>query len=124
MPRSQASVRTGRAHRYLAQLCDHSGQLSTLAGRHAFSRRHGDGSAAPVPQHAERSGAGGVIDFGGGRCTLQATGEALELTAEAGDQEQLRRIQGAITARLEQIGRRDQLTVTWTPLPDASTGAQ
>jgi hypothetical protein len=116
MPASQARVVTGRASRYLTQLCQHTGQLSTL-GRHALARRHGHGGggAAPMPRHAEWSGTDGVIDFGGGRCTLHATDEELELNAEASDQLQLRRIQEAITGRLEQIGRRDQLTVTWGP---------
>jgi hypothetical protein len=117
MPTSQARVVTSRAGRYLAQLCQHSGQMSTLARRHALPRGHGDGdgSAAPMPRHAEHSGADGIIDFGSGRCALHATGEDLVLSAEAGDQQQLRQIQEAITGRLERIGRRDRLTVTWVP---------
>jgi hypothetical protein len=119
MPASQARVLTGRASRYLTQLCQHTGQLGAL-GRHALARRHGhgDGGAAPMPRHTEISGSDGVIDFGGAaRCTLHATGEALELSAEAADQQQLRGIQEAITGRLERIGRRDRLTVTWEPSP-------
>jgi hypothetical protein len=116
---SEARVRTGRASRYLTQLCKHGGQMSALTRRHALSRGHGHGDgdlgAPPVPQHTECSGSDGVIDFGWGRCTLHATGEGLELSAEAGDQQQLRRIQDALTARLEQMGRRDRLTVTWGP---------
>jgi hypothetical protein len=116
MPASQARVLTGRASRYLTQLCQHTGQLATMARRYTLSRRHGHGdAAAPLPRHAEWSGADGVIDFDGGRCTLHATGEGLELNAEAGDQQQLRQIQEAITGRLERIGRRDRLTVTWGP---------
>jgi hypothetical protein len=118
MPASQARVATGRAGRYLTQLCQHTGQLSKL-GHHALSRRHGnddgDGGPAPLPRHTDMSGADGVIDFDGGRCTLHATGEGLELNAEAGDQQQLDRIQEAITGRLERIGRRDSLTVIWGP---------
>lgn len=119
MPASQARVLTGRAGRYLTQLCQHTGQLSTMARRHTFSRRHahGEGGAALLPRHTEWSGTDGVIDFDGGRCTLHATGEALVLSAEAADQQQLHQIQKAITGRLERIGRRDRLTVSWEPSP-------
>ncbi len=68
-----------------------------------------------MPQHTEWSGTDGIIDFGWGRCTLHATGEGLLLDAEAEDQQQLRRIQDAITVRMERIGRCDRLTVTWVP---------
>src|SRR5690242_8130763 len=103
---SYASVATTRAGRYLAQLCEHTGRLSTLPIHHGTS---------PMPQHAEWSGSDGVLDFGQGRCTLHATSDGLLLRAEAEDQHQLRRIQEALTARLERIGRRDRLTVTWQP---------
>lgn len=88
--------------------------MSTLARRHVLSRGHGhDDGALSMPRHAEWSDTDGVIDFGWGRCTLHATGEGLVLQAEADNQQQLRRIQDAITARLERIGRRDRLAVTW-----------
>jgi hypothetical protein len=91
--------------------------MSSLVRRHTLPRghRHGDGGAAPMPQHAEWSGTDGVIDFGVGRCALDATGEGLVLSAEAGDQHQLCQIQEAITGRRERIGQRDKLTVTWGP---------
>jgi hypothetical protein len=44
---------------------------------------------------------------------MQALPGTLRLRAEAADEESLRRIQDLITARLEKIGRRDQLTVRW-----------
>jgi hypothetical protein len=105
---SEARVPTSRAGRYLAQLCDHTARLGRLSLHHG----HGGG---PAPRHAERSGPDGVIDFESGRCMLHATTEQLLLTAEATDQDQLQRIQDGITARLQKIGRRDHLTVTWTP---------
>ena len=115
MPVSHARVRTGRAPRYLTQLREHTSRMRTITHR----QRH----AAPMPQPAESSGTGSVIDFGWGRCTLQATGDALLLTAEADDPRQLQRLEDALTARLQQIGRRDRLTVTWQPAlgttPDA-----
>jgi hypothetical protein len=36
-------------------------------------------------------------------------------TAEADDEANLNRIQDLVTARLEKIGRRDQLIVKWKP---------
>ena len=108
MPASQARVLTGRASRYLTQLCQHTGRLGAL-GRHALARRHGhgDGGAAPMPRHTEISGPDGVITLavpGAAPCTPRA---ALELSAEAADQQQLRGIQEAITGRRKRIGRRD-----------------
>jgi hypothetical protein len=90
--------------------------LSRFHG-HSHGRGHGDGGAASMPQRAEWSDTDGIIDFGWGRCTVHATDEGLVLHAEADDQQQLRRIQDAITARLERIGRRDRLTVTWQQTP-------
>ena len=109
---SYAHVSTQRASRYLAQLCKHSGQMARLAFHQP--RGHDGGGAMPVPQHTDWSGADGMIDFGWGRCTLHATDSELTLHAEAGDPQQLQRVQDGIARRLERIGRRDQLTVTWT----------
>jgi hypothetical protein len=47
---------------------------------------------------------------------MRATDDALILEAEATTADGLRRIQDGITRRLETIGRRDQLTVTWQPV--------
>ena len=116
MPASQARVRTDRAGRYLAQLCNHGGQMSRLALHRP--RSHGDGGRPPAVRYAEASDTDGVIDFGGGRCTLHATYDALTLTAEADDLENLRRIQEGIARRLERIGRRDRLAVTWSRTPE------
>ncbi|HLJ99071.1 MAG TPA: DUF2218 domain-containing protein [Streptosporangiaceae bacterium] len=120
MPASHAHVRTDRAGRYLAQLCNHGGQLSRLSFHQPRSHA---GGAGPSAARSEHSGTDGVIDFGWGRCTLHATGDALMLTAEAEDPQNLQRLQDGIARRIERIGRRDQLTVTWqrTP-PDAASG--
>jgi cytochrome P450 len=109
MPSAQARIRTDRASRYLTQLCNHTAQISVLA----HHNRHGDGAPATTPRHAECSDTDGVIDFDRGRCTLHATNEELILLAEADDQHDLRLIQDAIAARLQRIGRRDQLSITW-----------
>jgi len=124
MPASIARVPTSRASRYLAQLCSHGSLMSRLVGHRSFGRRqghgerqdHGDGDRGmPPAATASSSGAEGIIDFGWGRCTLSAATDVLTLQAEADDPRHLERIQGGITARLERIGRRDQLTVTWMP---------
>jgi hypothetical protein len=59
-----------------------------------------------------------------GQWTMQATPGTLRLRAEAGSEENLRRIQDLVTARLEKIGRRDHLTVNWQPTeaPAAAPG--
>jgi cytochrome P450 len=115
MPVSLAHVPTPRARRYLAQLGRHSRQLGRLAV-HQPGRHSPDGTA-PTARPAEWSDTSGIIDFGWGRCTLDATAEALTLRAEAGDPDQLQRIQDGIARRVERIGRRDRLTVTWQPAP-------
>jgi hypothetical protein len=127
MPASQAHVRTDRAGRYLAQLCDHSSHLGRMAAQWPRLHGAGDGTGAgnstgdadaPLAVvHADWSGTEGVIDFGWGRCTLQATDETLTLTAEADNQLNLQRIQEGIARRLAKVGRRDRLSVAWRQTP-------
>jgi hypothetical protein len=130
MPVSYAHVPTSRAGRYLTQLCSHGRMMSRLA-RHRPSGQgqgqghddgHGNDGAPPVAT-ASSAGTEGIIDFGWGRCTLRATAGALTLYAESGDPQRLQQIQDGVSARLQRIGRRDQLTVTWTETPPA-TGPQ
>jgi hypothetical protein len=122
MPTSHAHVRTDRAGRYLAQLCNHGSQLARIpVDRH---RAHGDGGPPPAVQRADCSETDGLIDFGWGRCTLRATDDALILTAEADDMQKLHQIQDGVARRLERIGRRDRLTLSWRPRPEAGTGEQ
>ena len=116
MPTAEARVRTDRASRYLSQLCEHTARVSTHALGDQHHPRHGEGPAVPTPRHAEHSDTQGVIEFDAGRCILRATAEELILVAEADDQHHLRLVQDALTARLQQIGRRDHLTVTWRPI--------
>jgi cytochrome P450 len=105
-----ARVPTDRASRYLTQLCQHAGQL----GHFARSERRGHAPAgAPLAAGADRSGNQGSIEFSGGGCTLQATPDSLILRAQADDPEELQRIQDGIAARLQRIGRRDGLAVSW-----------
>ncbi|MBC6459666.1 DUF2218 domain-containing protein [Actinomadura sp. HBU206391] len=48
----------------------------------------------------------------------------LTLRAEAADEESLRQLEQRVADRLEQVGRRDRLTVTWTPPQDAGEQLQ
>jgi hypothetical protein len=100
---AEARVATGRSSRYLVQLC-----------------RHIDQVARANPQmraHVEWSDDHGLLDFGWARCELRAEPDALVLRAEAGDENGLRELERRVADRVEQIGRRDGLTVTWTPPP-------
>jgi hypothetical protein len=69
--------------------------------------------------HVEWSDDRGVISFSWGRCTLRADPGVLTLRAEAPDEERLHQLEQRVADRLEQVGRRDRLTVTWTPLRSA-----
>lgn len=113
MPVAEARIRTDRASRYLAQLCGHTARISVLA----HANRHGEDAATPMPLRAECSETDGVIDFDRGRCTLRATTDELILLAEAGNQQDLLLIEEAIATRVQRIGRRDQLSLTWRPGP-------
>jgi hypothetical protein len=96
---AEARVDTDRSSRYLVQLCRH---VSEAARTHP-----------QMPAHAEWSDQRGVISFGPGRCTLRADSGVLTLRAEAPDEDSLRQLEQRVADRLEQIGRRDRLTVTW-----------
>jgi hypothetical protein len=98
---AEAQVETERSSRYLVQLCQHIDKV---------------GRAHPQMQaHVEWSDDRGVISFDSGRCTLRALPGVLTLRAEAPDQERLHQLEQRVADRLEQVGRRDRLTVTWTP---------
>jgi hypothetical protein len=123
MPTTEARVATSRAGRYLAQLCGH---LSRMGGmrhrpptRHVGGQTHDGGHRPPQVEHVDYSDTYGTVRFAGGLCTLHATSDTLTLRIDADDEDALRRIQNGVSARLEKIGRRDQLTVTWRRL-DAS----
>ncbi|CNE91658.1 cytochrome P450 [Mycobacterium tuberculosis] len=123
---SQARVRTDRGRRYLKQLCEHGDRLSAVILKHGDNDgRTGwnQGGVLPAAQHIDRSGAEGVIDFGWGRCTLRADGENLTLRVEAENQRSLQRLQDVLAGRLQLIGRRDALTVTWDPIRPGTEAA-
>lgn len=111
MPTAEARVPTDRASRYLTQLCRHTNQMGRM--RHAGS--------GPQVRHTESSDTTGTVHFGQGTCTLTAEPDALILRVDADDETTLRQLQDGITRRLETIGRRDRLTVTW-PASDPPAG--
>lgn len=118
MPTAEARVGTDRADRYLAQLCGHLGRMTETRhrrpARQAGGRPHDDGHRPPQVEHVDRSGRHGTVRFADGVCTLHATSDALVLRVDADDEDALRRLQNGVAGRLEKIGRRDRLTVTWS----------
>ena len=115
---TEAHVQTEHPDRYLVQLCRHAQQVHRLRHRPP----HGRANAQPPPkvEHVEWSGTRGTVDFGWGRCTMQATPGRLTLRAEAVDEESLLRVQGIIARDIERFGKRHQLTVSWQPAKAAS----
>jgi hypothetical protein len=107
---AEATVETERSRRYLVQLCRH---VSLVAKTHPQMQAHVDWSD-------DR----GMISFGSGRCTLRADPGVLTLHAEAADEESLHQLEQRVADRLEQVGRRDRLTVTWTPPQSARSSCR
>jgi hypothetical protein len=108
---AEARVRTEHPARYLIQLCRHA---SKMGGHlHHRPRSHDGDGGPPEIRHAEWSETDGIVTLSFGQWTMHATPGELRLRAEADSEEDLRRIQDLVTARLEKIGRRDRLTVTW-----------
>ncbi len=117
MATAEARIETERATRYLAQLCRHISNMSgkTQHLRHG-PRMHLAGPAQSGPDirpHAEWSETRGIISFGGGKLTMQASTGALTLRAETDDEENLQQLQDLVAERLEKFGRRDHLKVNW-----------
>jgi hypothetical protein len=108
---AEARVQTEQPARYLIQLCQH---VSKMGGhlRHR-PRSHDSDSGPPEIRHAEWSEKDGIVTLDFGQWTMHATPGELRIRAEADSEENLRRIQDLVTARLEKIGRRDRLTVNW-----------
>ncbi|OLZ74353.1 hypothetical protein AV521_01350 [Streptomyces sp. IMTB 2501] len=122
MPTAEALVPTDRASRYLVQLCRHLSQMRGM--RHRPPVAHGGGQMPPEVRHVDYSDTHGTIRFAQGLCTLQATSDTLTLRVEADDEDAMERLRNGIAGRVEKIGRRDRLTVTWRPLEasDAPSG--
>jgi hypothetical protein len=102
---AEARVPTERSSRYLVQLCRHV---------HLVAQTRPEMQA-----HVEWSEDRGVISFDWGRFTLRDDPGMLTLRAEAADEGNLHQLEQRVADRLGQVGRRDRLTVTWTPPQDA-----
>jgi hypothetical protein len=118
---AEAHVKTDDPSRYLTQLCRHAQQVHRV--RHRPHNHGGDGQP-PKVQHVECSETSGIISFGWGQCTMQATPGTLTLRAEASDEESLQRVQDIVARDIERFGKRNQLTVSWqrASAPSAQPG--
>ena len=96
--KSEASVTTPAASRYLVQLCKH--------WSHKF----------PVEYTPEK----GVVPFDSDRiCTFEATPEALKMRLETADQETLERMQKVVVDHLKRFAFRENLgEVVWNRLSE------
>jgi hypothetical protein len=115
---AEAQVRTEDPDRYLTQLCRHAQQVHRLRHR---PRNHGGDGQPPKVHRVECSEASGMISFGWGQCTMQATPGTLTLRAEAADEESLQRVQAIIARDIERFGKRNRLTVNWQRAQAPST---
>lgn len=109
MVTAEARIATDRPSRYLAQLCQHAGNMRGPRAHRPAGHRGGDGEV----RHAEWTDSYGIIRTSWGECTLRSSPGALTVHVEAADDDNLRRLQDLIASRLERFGRRDRLTVTW-----------
>lgn len=129
MPTVEARVQTPRAERYLAQLVEHLTKLGHHAhgpeqhsqqGHGQYAPEGGPGgqghAGPPVVRHVERTDRDARIEFDWGRFVLTATTTELVLEVHADNRHALARGQELIAHRVETIGRRDELTVSWHPL--------
>jgi hypothetical protein len=64
-------------------------------------------------RHVDWNDTQGTIELSVGRWTMHAAANTLTLRVEAASEGDLKRIQSLVGGRLEQIGRRDRLTVGW-----------
>jgi hypothetical protein len=117
VPTAYARIETDRPSRYLVQLCQHASQMGRM--RHRPPSGHTGGQPPPEVRHVDCSETRGTVDFAGGRWTLQATANTLTMRVDAADEDTLGQLQEGIAGRLQRIGRRDQLAVTWRR-PDMS----
>jgi hypothetical protein len=104
-----AVVPTDHATRHLEQLCRHAGQM-----RDSRHLRHLAGwHVPPELRSVESTDTRGVLEFQDGRCVIEAGPDALTLRVDAADLETLERIRDLLRHRVETIGSRDRLKVTW-----------
>ena len=111
---AEAVIQTPNASRYIARLCRHATQMSSHATQISQHLRHRD-TAPPQVQHAEWTATTGTVTLNWGQWTLHAGPGTLTIRAESDSPDGLRRIQDLLTTRLEKLGKREHLTLTWQP---------
>jgi hypothetical protein len=120
---AQADIQTEHAARYLTRLAGHASKMGK-AGHRLGHRRpsHGPADGPPEVRHVQRSENEGTVSLNWGQWTMRALPGLLAIRAEAADEENLKRIQDLLTARLQNFGRREHLTVSWRRPEEATTG--
>ncbi len=108
---ANAVVPTDGANRHLTQLCRHAAKMRE--SRHLQMGSHDSGHMPPKMQRVECTDTQAIFTVEGGRCVIEATHVALTLRVEAADQNSLRRIQELVAHRVETIGSREGLKVSW-----------
>ena len=96
----EANVQTTQAGEWLAQVC------------RQFQER-----AAAHPElgiEVAWSETGGSVDFGWGRCTLQAGPGALNLRVEANQADDVEGLQELLTRHIERLGPDEQAALVWS----------
>jgi hypothetical protein len=106
---AQTRIPTERAGRYLTQLCQHLNQIS----RRPPHRGQSQGGRPMQLRRVNYSESHGIIEFTSGTCILRATSTELAIDLAADDTNDLRQLQQLLSLRLETIGRRDNLLITW-----------
>jgi len=121
MPTAEADIQTEHAARYLARLCGHAAKMGPAGRRLGHRpRSHAYAGTPPEVRQVDCSGTEGTVLLNWGRWTMRASPSLLAVRAEATNEENLRRIQGLLAARLQKLGWREGLTVTWRPGPAAA----
>ena len=106
--RALGHIATARASRYFDQLSEHLEQM-----QHLGHRRHAAGPLMPSVRSVSRADTGATIEFDIGSLTLTRSADALTVSAQATDRDALERLKQLIAHRVETIGHRDGLTVSW-----------
>jgi hypothetical protein len=120
---AQADIQTEHAARYLTRLAGHASKMGKSGHRLGHRRpSHGPADGPPEVRHVQRSENEGTVSLSWGQWTMRALPGLLAIRAEAADEENLKRIQDLLTARLQNFGRHEHLTVSWRRPEEATTG--
>lgn len=115
MPSGETRIRTTNAAHYIARLCGHLSKLAAASRSPGHGPRlHARGGQPPAVLHAEHTRDTGTVTLSWGQLTLRAAADELTIRADAGSQENLRRIQDMTAGRLAKFGRREHLDIQWT----------